>query len=300
MSEQATPNLPAEAQERIVREDFGWIELSDQVLIEVTGEDRQDWLQGQVTNDLRILTPDRPIDACLCTPTGQLLAILRLWDYDGRIFIATHRDAAEAVLARVEQMVIMEDVEAKRLNQQIVTIQGPNASSVAQDVGLLLPSDRLGFGGFDVAAETTSSIDLSDDHRFDHDLWRALQLANGVPIFGIDTNPKTLPPELGPAFIATHISYNKGCYTGQEVIARIESRGHTNQTWRALLCNRPLQTGETLSHPDKEQAGVVTSAGWLPSLGYFAGAMVRNEVKVGDQVSMSDGTTAFVKDFPIF
>lgn len=299
MSDQATPNLPAEAQERLVREDFGWIELADHVLIEVTGGDRRDWLQGQVSNDLRNLAPDRPIDACLCTPTGQLLALLRLWDLQDRILIATHPDAADSVMARVEQMVIMEDVEAKPLALQILTFQGPHAASGLPEVGLRLPSNRLGTGGFDLVVESTTGLGLSDDHRLDQDVWRAMQLAAGIPIFGSDTHAKTLPPELGPSFIAKHISYSKGCYTGQEVIARIESRGHTNQTWRALMSNRALVVGETLTHPSREQAGTVTSVGWLPSLGYFAGAMVRNEVSVGDEVTLSDGATAIVKDFPI-
>lgn len=110
-----------------------------------------------------------------------------------------------------------------------------------------------------------------------------------MPTFGVDTDSKTLPPELGPAFEAQHVSYKKGCYTGQEVLMRIQSRGHTNKTWMALAAERPLESGAVVGHSSRPDAGVVTSSCFSPEFGYVAGAMLRNE-------AASQGETVVVRN----
>ena len=100
----------------------------------------------------------------------------------------------------------------------------------------------------------------------------------GVPRFGQDCDAKTFPPELGSAFESRYISYNKGCYTGQEVLMRLHSRGHTNRTWVGLVSESPLEVGAVLTHPNRKDAGLVTSAAFSPDYGFIGAAMVRNEI----------------------
>jgi len=127
----------------------------------------------------------------------------------------------------------------------------------------------------------------------------AARIELGIPKRSFDYTEKTLPPELGLAFEKKFISYNKGCYTGQEVLMRIHSRGHTNKTWVGLLLDQPVQAGSIVSHESREDAGVITSAAISPEFGPIASAMLRNEASQdGEEVSVQ-GVKGIVRQMPI-
>lgn len=310
----------------LLRDHCGLIESNDISLIELQGDDRKGWLQGQVTNDLRSLDTGASSAFCLCEATGHLLAVCDVWGLADRIFIATQKETAPAVLKRAETMVIMEDVVATDVTDRYrrLSFQGPAAS---RELGALLAlptldagegeiagvkvfclrCNRTGMGGWDVLVPIgeakaikalTKGFDVIDPEAAD-----IARLEAGRPVFGRDMNGKTLPPELGPAFEARHISYSKGCYMGQEVLMRIKSRGHTNRTWVALLSEEPLTVGAAVSHPRREDAGVVTSAAWSPDYGYIGSAMLRNEAASDREmvrVAVEGGTVeAEVRQMPI-
>lgn len=273
-------------------------------IIELTGEDRVDWLQGQATNDLRGLQPGDTKSFCLCEATGQIAAVCDLWIKPDRLLIVTDRQAAVQVLKRAEMMVILEDVQAKDLTADfhLLTVQGPEADSqrpAATGGSILLTSNRLGSAGWDLWShkrEERPAINLQTATVEDYEIAR---LEAGIPQYGIDYNTKTLPPELGPAFEAKHVSYTKGCYMGQEVLMRIHSRGHTNKTWVGLLLEAPVGSGDQVSHSSREDAGTVTSVAISPTFGPIAAAILRNEAaKAGEEVRIGDirGT---VRDFPL-
>jgi folate-binding protein YgfZ len=121
----------------------------------------------------------------------------------------------------------------------------------------------------------------------------------GIPKRGVDFTEKTLPPELGPAFEARHVSYNKGCYMGQEVLMRMHSRGHTNKTWVGILLDSPVEVDAVVWHESRADAGVVTSAAVSPRLGPIAAAMLRNEAaQEGAEVRVGE-VRGVVKNFPL-
>ena len=220
-------------------------------LIEFSGTDVLEWLQGQATNDLRSIAEGHPISFCLCQPTGQLLTLCELHLLGDRKLLLA--DNGSAVLERAQSMVVMEDVEAKDLNL------------------------------------TVSNASIDDASR----------LEMGIPLRARDYTDKTLPPELGPAFEAKHVSYNKGCYTGQEVLMRIHSRGHTNKTWVGLILEAPVEVGASVLHAGKESAGVITSATISSEFGPIAAAMLRNEVaQEGAEVTVQ-GVRGVVRQMPI-
>ena len=220
------------------------------VLIELSGDDRLEWLQGQATNDVRGLTPGGRVSFCLCEPTGQILSIVDAEALDDRILLAVPEVTADAVLARVERMTIMEDVAAR----------------------LLGPSE----GASDEAA----------------------RIEAGIPRWSVDVGPKTLPAELGPAFEAGHVSYAKGCYTGQEVLMRMHARGHANKTWVGLVSASPLAAGDEV-RCDGERVGAVSSAAPSPRFGWVAAATLKNRaVAEGTKVQVG-GVDAEVRAMPI-
>lgn len=309
-----------------LRADCALIEPTDLSVIEIRGEDRKGWLQGQATNDLKQLDLGASSAFCFCTPTGQLLAICDIWGLRDRFILTCERGAAPAVLQRFEQMVVLEDVQARDITEEfhILSVQGPNASRELQefvtlptlDAGdsraddrevITLRSNRAGLGGWDLLVPRSDKATAKRLRKdFAEVLPQAYEIARleaGIPKMGRDWDSKTLPPELGPAFEARHISYRKGCYTGQEVLMRIHSRGHTNRTWVALMAERPLTDAAPVSHARRKDAGQVTSACYSPDYGYIAGAMLRNEaVLEGDWVTVDteDGPVqAEIRQMPV-
>jgi folate-binding protein YgfZ len=125
------------------------------------------------------------------------------------------------------------------------------------------------------------------------------RLEAGYPIFGQDITEKTLVMEMGPDYIARHLSFDKGCYTGQEVVHRIYSRGHTNRQWVALVGDGPMPVGAQVSHAERPDAGVVTSSATSAEFGSIAAAMIRADfAKEGEQVSVN-GIGADVVEMPL-
>lgn len=169
-------------------------------VIEFHGSDWREWLQGQVTNDIRKLDVDSPLKVCLCKPTGQLITFGILHDLKGRAHLFLPTSTVPVALERVETMVILEECFAS-----------------------LLPDSVAWNGrGFELA---------SNQPEVSEPAWRLFSLEKKMPNWDYDVQYKTLPPELGASIEREFISYNKGCYTGQEVLQRIHSRGHTNRTW---------------------------------------------------------------------
>ncbi len=309
-----------------LREDCGIVELSEFSLVTLTGEDRKGWLQGQATNNLRSMDHGASSSFCLCEPTGQIVSVCDLWSVHERFLMTLPTNTLSGFLERVEQMVVLEDVVAEDVSDKyrLVSVQGPKATAMlTQQMTLpsldggsvefagaevfVLRSNRTGMGGWDVwipiaAKKAIKKLcDLFDP--IGADAYNIARLEAGSPRSGHDYTRKTLPPELGPAFDAKHVSYSKGCYTGQEVLMRLHSRGHANRSWVGLLSEGPLEEGATISHPARAEAGVVTSAAFSPDYGHIAAAMLRIEVAVGGEfvsVNTSHGPVrAEIRPMPI-
>lgn len=288
---------------RDIRDRAAWFHLPEHIIIRLTGTDRIDWLQGQVTNDLRGLEIGSSIKACLCRPTGQLEAILSIYRTDDALLVLT--DQPMALLNRVQNHVILEDVQAVDYPGLISTIQGPDSDDVLKPHNLyascdiyeegdtlLLRCDLTGSGGWIVTGCEMTSFRIPEASK------EAVSIASleaGIPVFSVDTGEKTLVPELGPDFIRQHISYTKGCYTGQEVIHRIHARGHTNRTWRGLVMDGAIKGGSVMA--DRE-VGSVHRYGYSPDLGWIASATLRKEVAPGDEITVH-GVKGVVKEMPL-
>jgi folate-binding protein YgfZ len=308
----------------LLRGGAGRYELGNSCLIEITGDDRRAWLQGQVTNDLRGVQVGDSIAFCVCSPTGQMVAACDMWSLPDRFLLRAHRASLPALLERLETMVVMEDVHGRDLtpNYRLICVQGPTATRDLKelvdlptlDAGLAefegielicLRSNRTGLGGWDLllpldAKKAAKKLE-SAFPTVSEAVFQAARLEAGIPRFTVDMDEKTLPPEMGSHFESKHVSYSKGCYTGQEVLMRLHARGHTNRTWVGLVAEEPLVAGDAVKHPRRPDAGMVTSAAFSPQFGYIAGAMLRNEFAFdGERVTVGEGNIeAEVRPFPL-
>ena len=255
------------------------IPLREDALVELTGEDRLDWLQGQVTGDVSGLKPGARRAFCFVEPTGGLLAVIDAWALPDRILLSTARSRVPDLLGRIERMTILEDVSAKVADLQGVALLGSGAEQRAKVGGehYRLPSDRFRHEGWEIWASSAEIDALAREiPPVGTSASEAFRLQAGIPRWDVDMGPKTLPPELGPDFEARHVSYDKGCYTGQEVLMRLHSRGHTNRTWVGLLSPIPLKVGDEALFGGKP-VGRITSTADSPDWGPIAAAILRNE-----------------------
>lgn len=225
--------LSFEESYRILESGAGWFCPAGESVIRLFGADATEWLQGQATNDVLGVPVGGSMEFCFCTVTGQISAACVGWRREWGWVIVTA--AGQAVLERAEQMVIMEDVSAEEITSSVslVSVQGPVASAPGG-----FAHDRCGFGGYDVLSGPPDGLPELDPVAVE-----VAALEAGLPRVGVDYGAKTFPPELGSVFEARNVSYRKGCYTGQEVLMRIHSRGHTNKTWCGLLLSGALEPG---------------------------------------------------------
>ena len=128
------------------------------------------------------------------------------------------------------------------------------------------------------------SADLSQDGR-----WLFLRVEHGRPRYGIDLDDSVIPQEAGLNERA--VSFTKGCYVGQETVARLHYRGKPNRHLRGVRLSGPARAGDVLRFGDRE-VGHLGSVADSPRLGWIALALVRREAPVGSSVSVGDGVTA--------
>ncbi len=241
--------------------------------IRLSGADALDWLQGQCTQDLRGMAPGEVRLAMLAKNTGQLEALLIVHSANGGLDV--HAEPAQPLLDRVSDFVIMEDVSAE-LDPRSISWEEGDADGDGAPLALNAPG-RLTFGE-----------GVPDEARF---------LAAGWPRVGVDTGPKTLCPELGPIWVERAISYRKGCYTGQEVIMRIHSRGRTHRTWMLVQADEPMPVGASVEVDGAAVGEVLRSLAWQG--GWLASAHIKNAAAVDGQAAKVDGRPAALRLPPL-
>jgi folate-binding protein YgfZ len=269
---------------RTVRESVGLLDRSERGKIVITGGDRFSWLQGMITNDVRPLTEGAPaISACVLDATGHLRADLRVVRREDNLLLDLPREKLDDVFRLLEGFVVMEDVEVVDQSDflSIISAQGPGVTAdfvracACEDEAWIVPADHTGSGGFDFYVRSDRAVHLwqqlmaAGGRPVGEEAAETLRIEAGIPKFGLDMDEKTIPLEAN--LEATHISHEKGCYVGQEIIARIVARGHTNRALTGLLVESSvLPRKGDLIYPTGEDAerevGWITSACHSPSL----------------------------------
>ncbi|MFN8138524.1 MAG: hypothetical protein U0R49_01880 [Fimbriimonadales bacterium] len=256
--------------------------LSGWTCLIVSGGDAGDWLQGQLSNDVARLGPGEAIRAALLSPTGQMTADVVLCREEGNYFLLLERQLLSTVQERLNRFLIAEDV----------TLEA-NGDQIDLDIGYSLGA-RAEFQW--VCGDEKFSARLMDDKHEPYDespaLYNLLTLEKHWPLFEKDYTHSTLAMELGDKFIQSRISFDKGCYVGQEVVHRIYARGHTNKTWVVLKTPTVLDPGATLRSAEGERVGYVTRSATSPKHGPIAGVWLPNAyLQSGAQLTC--GSTSF-------
>ncbi len=284
------------AEHAALRASAGILDLSCRGRLCLTGADRLRFLNGQVTNNVKDLKPGQGCYAALVTAKGKMQSDLNIYCLGEELLLDFEPGLSTGIAERFEKFIIADDVQIVDLAAQygLLTVQGPKADAVLDKLapGLALSGQPLHFSkvsdatlgdiycmnhprgaaaGFDLFVPAAALAAVSDKLiAAARELggracgWQALEMIRieaGIPRFGADMDETNLPPEAG--IEARAISYSKGCYIGQEVIARIRTYGQVAKSLRGLLLPDDLgelpARGEKLFHADKE-VGFVTSA----------------------------------------
>jgi hypothetical protein len=223
-------------EQRATEESAGVVDRSGRGVVRVTGPDRLSWLHSLTTQQLDGLAAGASAQALLLSPNGHIEHHLTLTDDGTAVWIHVEPGTAAALVEFLESMRFMLRVEVADVSQDhaVLTVLGPAAGDIAAGLDGVRASVKPGpFGTNDLIdlivardrlAETAA--DLVRRGAAVAGMWafEALRIAAHVPRLGLDTDHRTIPHEVG--WIETAVHLNKGCYRGQETVARVHNLGH--------------------------------------------------------------------------
>ena len=243
----------------------------------VAGPDAAKFLQGQLSQDVLALGAGTSAWSLLLAPQGKVVALLRLTTVTGDEFVLdTDAGWGQTVIDRLNRfkLRVKADVEAME-GWRCLAVRGPDAH-VAAPAGA--DADWPGLPGVDLIGPDVEAPDGARPCSLE--AYEVVRIEAGVPVMGRELNESTIPAEAG--IVDRSVSFTKGCYTGQELVARIDSRGgNVPRRLRGLVLtgDTPPPPGATL-HVDGKDVGVVTSAAYSPGRGAaVALAYVRRAVE---------------------
>ena len=312
------PTVELDAQYRQLREECGLLDRSGRGKILVSGPDAAEYLQGQLTNDIEALAEDEGCYAALLDRKGHLqsdMRVLRL--SSGGIWLDLEPEPTGAVLSHLRTYCIGREVEIEDATEAwaILSLIGPRAAEVGGFEGLG-PEHAQRFRdweGIDVlGAATALGVDLvarAEDAGTVRELalaagavevgeeaFEILRIESGTPRFGAEMSTETMPAEAG--IVDAAVSFTKGCYIGQEPVARLHYKGRPNRHLRGLELSAPAEPGAELKLGERT-VGSIGSSSVSPARGPIALAIVRREAEPGTELAVGEaGVTARVVDLP--
>ena len=288
------------AEHRALHESAGVFDLSFRSRVCLTGNDRVRFLHGQVTNDVKKLGVGQGCYSAITTAKGKMQSDLNIFCLLDELLLDFEPGLATLVTERLEKYIVADDVQVVDVTPHygLLSVQGLKAAAVVNALGLFpkLPDEplslaqisdatlgeiylmnhaRLGSSGFDlfipvaslgtVAAKLIASAKDCGGRACGWSAFEIARVETGIPRFGVDMDETNLASECG--IEAQAISYNKGCYIGQEVLNRIHSVGHVNRELKRLRSATDAKTlparGDKLFLNEKE-VGHITSAVFSP------------------------------------
>lgn len=272
----------------------------------IAGPDREAFLQGQLTQDVRKLGIGESRPAAGLTPRGKLLFFGRLVGEADRILLLVAREAAPAVLAHLSRYAAFQKVEVRDVSQEraVLGLYGPEARRMELPVEALRLPPQGEFSGellvpAAARAELETRLEEAGSLPVGEKAAEVLRVEAGRPRLGRDADGSNLPDEVG---LQNSVSPTKGCYVGQEVVARLRTYGRVN---RRLVGFRfpggAVPPGTVFPDPDKPalELGRVTSSVLSPRFGEIGLGLAFRDVPEGARLSISgDARTAVVAPIP--
>ncbi|HZD02520.1 MAG TPA: folate-binding protein [Actinomycetes bacterium] len=280
------------------------VERSDLAVLELNGADVLRYLHSVSTQHTADLRPGDATMALLLSPKGKIEFAFRVAVLEGAVLLDTEAEAATALAERLARFVFRYDVRVGAPSPGAVSLLGPGADSALTAAGLPLPPAGPGnavraAGGL-VAHRGELGVDLVGEQapaalealeqtgvaRAPLEVWELLRIEHGVPRWGRELTDDVIAEEAG--LLGSHVHLDKGCYPGQETVARVHNLGQVPRRLAGLRfedpeCEPPPPRTDLLAE-DGRRAGQVRSAVRHPGLGTIALAYVRRTIAPGERV----------------
>jgi folate-binding protein YgfZ len=301
----------------------GMADLSGRTLIAVTGADRVSFLHSFCTSDVKKLAEGQGCEAFVTNPQGKTIGHIYIFNLGETLQIDTAVGQAPTLIQHWERYVISEDVAFRdgTASHADLLLAGPKAAAILRQVGTSPPTNlpgcalgsignlrvlikRLDFVGPETYFIEARTQDLTAIRELlvgsgatacGPEAVEIARIERGTPLFDVDITPDNLPQEIDRN--AQAISFTKGCYLGQETVARIDALGHVNRLLVGVRIDGPVPGPESRLMLDGKEVGHVTSAAYSPKLGTALSlALIRRaQAKVGTQLTCSGAPAAVVK-----
>jgi len=299
------------AADLLLTEDVALVDRSERGKLALTGPEGKAFLGGQVTNDIEALEPGSGCYAALLTPKGKMRGDLRVLDTGTELWLDTERVSLQALFDTIRRGSVgwQAELHKRTLEQALLSLVGPRAAdAVGGEIGPEHANRPAELGGAPVLLVATDlGVDVvcaaSDAERVRAALAvpevpeaaaEVVRVESGRPRYGIDLDETTIPQEAGLNDRA--VSFTKGCYVGQETVARLHYRGKPNRWLRGLRLSAYVPSGAPLLLGERE-VGRVGSSVVSPRFGAIGLAVVRREVGVGDALA-AGSVGAVVSELP--
>lgn len=301
----------------------GFLDLSPRGRLELIGADRLRFLHGLVSCDVKGLAPGSGTYGYFTSGQGKVLSDFALLAFEDRLWLDLPPGMESEIAAHLAKYLIADRVEIKPLDGVApLALAGPGLDALLPERAAL-PAGEWGHGKVEIegveielsrhprfgAPGAVAWVPAESAERFSGVLaergarpigfedWEVLRIEAGLPRFGVDFGPENFPQETGQEEAA--VSYTKGCYLGQEVVARIHYRGGVQRSLRGLRFSGEIpDRGATLSL-DGREAGTVGSTARSPRFGAIGLAIVHKRgAAAGTRLNLPDGSPAEVVDLP--
>jgi folate-binding protein YgfZ len=298
---------------RTITEGCGLLDRSERGKLALSGTEAKVFIQGQVTNDVEALSPGSGCYAAFLTPKGKMLGDVRILDAGDELLLDTERGALQSLFNMIRRFSVGYDVQLHKrtLERALVSLIGPaqfldvppaeHSHAIAAIGDIAVRAIRTDVG-IDLLCETGDAAGLRDALQSEagvvpisEEAAEILRVENGRPRYGKDLDDTVIPQEAGLNERA--VSFTKGCYVGQETVARLHYRGHPNRHLRGLRLSEPTVSGHEVTSGDRV-VGRVTSSVVSPRLGPIALALVRRQAPPGSEVHVGEGIAAEVVELP--
>jgi len=298
--------IELDGQYRALREEAGFLGRRRGVAL-VKGPDAAEFLQGQLTNDLEGLAANEGCYAALLDRKGRMQADMRVLRLsNGEIWLDTEPEVIEPVVRHLRMYSVGREVEVEEASSAwaVTSLIGPGAAQAAgtpplpaehaqrlferQGVEMLAVATDLGVdlitrvgheSGLRALLAEPGAVEVSEDAA------EILRVESGRPRFGHEMSSATIPQEAG--IDGRAVSFTKGCYIGQETVARLHYKGKPNRHLRGLRLEAPASDDEVIAHEARE-VGRIGTAVTSPAHGPIALAVIRREAEPGAHVEVGE------------
>ena len=280
-----------------LREAVGLLDRSARGKFLLTGAEVAEFLQGQVTNDVEALEPGNGCYAALLDHKGKIRADMRVLRGEDWFWLDCEAIGRDALAKTIKMYSLGRDVRSEDVtdSRPILSLIGPAAretldvappdrehSFVEGEHGIYVATDL----GVDIICPTGQADAVRDALAIEpvaEEAAECLRIESGRPRYGLDMGPSTIPEEAGLNERA--VSFEKGCYVGQETVARLHYKGKPNRFLRGLRLTAEAEPGAPIVLGERE-VGTIGSACVSPAHGPIALAIVRREASPGDTVKV--------------